>query len=87
MGSSLRSLTHPTFLLVNDRSGKPAKADNSAVFVESCFSLLSGGNDYRITRKHEIADWDRLTDSLNIRRPQRRGFAIPLLKDDDLIDA
>ena len=40
LGSSLRSLTQPTFLIINDRSDKPAKADNSAVFVESCFLPL-----------------------------------------------
>lgn len=43
---------------------EPAKADNSAVFVGSCFSLLSGEKDHRIARNYEIVDWDRLTDSL-----------------------
>lgn len=57
-----------TFLIVNYGSSKPAKSDNSAVFVVSCFSLLSGENDYRIPHEYETVDWDRLTDSLNVTR-------------------
>ena len=45
--------------------GFPAKADNSAVFVGSDFSLLRAGKDYRIAHYYEIVEWNRLTDSLS----------------------
>ena len=63
-----RALFFLNFLLYfidgRDKTLPPAKADNSAVFVGSCFSLLSGERDYRIAHIYEIVDWDRLTDSL-----------------------
>jgi hypothetical protein len=62
--AAVRGVHRPVDKLGID-SGEQAKADNGAVFVGSCFSLLSRGEDYRITQNCEIIDWDRLTDSLS----------------------
>jgi hypothetical protein len=42
-----------------------AKADNSAVFVGSDFSLLSGDEDYRIAHSYGPVNCHRLTDSFS----------------------